>query len=173
MGACNTQAGCEAAAAAPATWTPAPTMNELESARMGCRGGAAAKAAVAESMGKDAADVTATDAAKYALDGAKSAGTDVFKTGVGTVEERFTKAKTDMAAKAGKKSGAACEDKLTWDDECMTAVDVRKAVDEGAGDCMVDAIAACVTANAGACKPSKASVKTAMKECTGYTDVSD
>merc|ERR1712166_218401 len=45
--------------------------------------------------------------------------------------------------------------------------------DEGSGDCMVDAIAACVTVDAGACKASKASVKTAVKECTGYTDVSD
>ena len=147
------------------------TENAATSARMACRGGTAAKTAMAEALGKSASDITATDAAKYAREGAKTAGTDVFKAGTGSTAEQFARALTDMAAAAGKKSGGDCDTASTWDKECLTAVDTRKAVDAGAQDCMADAISACLDDTTTTdCKPSTAAVKTAVKDCTGYTD---
>ena len=74
-------------------------------ARKDCRGGEAAKRAMAESLGKPVLDVTATDAAKYARDGAKEAGKEKMKTFAGTITEKLAVAKTEMAAAAGKLSG--------------------------------------------------------------------
>lgn len=74
-------------------------------ARKDCRGGEAAKRAMADALGKSVIDVTATDAAKYARDGAKYAGKEKMKTFTGTISEKLAAAKTEMAAAAGKISG--------------------------------------------------------------------
>ena len=74
-------------------------------ARKDCRGGEAAKRAMADALGKNVLDVTATDAAKYARDGAKYAGQEKMKVFAGTIDEKLAAAKTEMAAAAGKRSG--------------------------------------------------------------------
>merc|ERR1712195_433796 len=145
--------------------------------RMSCVGGPEAKKAMADALGKAAGDITKTDAAKFAQEGARTAGSDKMKTftGTGTDAEKLAQklgaARTDMAAAAGKKSGTACDDKDTYTPDCMTAVDAKKAIAVGAQDCMADAIAACITdtpdADCGLAGTNKAAIKAAVFECNG------
>ena len=79
--------------------------------RQGCVGGDDAIQAMADALGKGIGDISKTDAAKFAHEGAKTAGRDKMKTftGTGTDAEKLAQklgaARTDMAAAAGKKSG--------------------------------------------------------------------
>lgn len=73
--------------------------------RMSCVGGPQAKKAMADALGKAAGDITKTDAAKFAKEGAQTAGLDKMKTFAGTKLEKLAAARTDMAAAAGKISG--------------------------------------------------------------------
>ena len=79
--------------------------------RQGCVGGDDAIQAMADALGKGIGDITKTDAAKFAHEGAKTAGRDKMKTftGTGTDAEKLAQklgaARTDMAAAAGKKTG--------------------------------------------------------------------
>ena len=70
--------------------------------RMSCVGGPEAKKAMADALGKAAGDITKTDAAKFAKEGAQTAGLDKMKTFTGSLADKLTAAKTDMAAAAGK-----------------------------------------------------------------------
>merc|ERR1712195_184148 len=69
--------------------------------RMSCVGGPQAKKAMADALGKAAGDITKTDAAKFAKEGAQTAGLDKMKTFTGSLADKLTAAKTDMAAAAG------------------------------------------------------------------------
>ena len=75
--------------------------------RQGCVGGDDAIQAMADALGKASGDITKTDAAKFAKDGAKTAGLDKMKTFTGTKLEKLDAAKTDMAAAAGKISSTS------------------------------------------------------------------
>jgi hypothetical protein len=143
---------------------------DATAARKDCRGGEAAKTAMAETLGKSVLDVTTTDAVKYARDGAKEVGKEKMKTFSGTLSEKLTAAKTDMAAAVGKVS-----DCTTWTKECMTDVDAKKAITNGAQDCMTDAVAACVAdiETSTSCSYKSQSVKDAVFDCTGLTTMTD
>ena len=79
--------------------------------RQGCVGGDDAIQAMADALGKGIGDISKTDAAKFAHEGAKTAGRTKMKTftGTGTDAEKLAQklgaARTDMAAAAGKKTG--------------------------------------------------------------------
>ena len=75
--------------------------------RQECVGGDDAIQAMADALGKASGDITKTDAAKFAKDGAKTAGLDKMKTFTGTKLEKLDAAKTDMAAAAGKISSTS------------------------------------------------------------------
>merc|ERR1712166_700549 len=139
--------------------------------RMSCVGGPQAKKAMADALGKAAGDITKTDAAKFAKEGAQTAGLDKMKTFTGSLADKLTAAKTDMAAAAGKIIGGDCDIKGKYTADCMTAVDAKKAIAVGAQDCMADAIAACITdtpdADCGLAGTNKAAIKTAVFECNG------
>merc|ERR1712166_718871 len=139
--------------------------------RMSCVGGPEAKKAMADALGKAAGDITKTDAAKFAQEGARTAGSDKMKTFAGTFTEKLAAATTDMAAAAGKKSGGACDNKDTYTPDCMTEVDAKKAIAAGAQDCMANAVAACVAdtpnADCGLAGTNKAAIKAAVFECNG------
>ena len=143
---------------------------DATAARKDCRGGEAAKTAMAETLGKSVLDVTTTDAVKYARDGAKEVGKEKMKTYSGTLSEKLAAAKTDMAAAVGKVS-----DCTTWTKECMTDVDAKKAITNGAQDCMTDAVAACVAdiETSTSCSYKSQSVKDAVFDCTGLTAMTD
>merc|ERR1712166_954866 len=133
--------------------------------------------AMADALGKASGDITKTDAAKFAQEGARTAGSDKMKTFAGTFTEKLAAATTDMAAAAGKISSAACDNKDTYTPECMTKVDAKKAIAAGAQDCMADAVAACVAdtpaADCGLIGSNGAAIKAAVYECNGETSMSD
>merc|ERR1711865_627291 len=153
--------------------------------RQGCVGGDDAIQAMADALGKGIGDITKTDAAKFAHEGAKTAGSDKMKTFTGTgtdaqkLAQKLGAARTDMAAAAGKKRDAACDIAADYTPDCMTAVDAKKAIAVGAQDCMSAAIAACIAdtpnADCGLAGTNKAAIKIAVFECNGLdaTSMSD
>merc|ERR1712166_815216 len=153
--------------------------------RQGCVGGDDAIQAMADALGKGIGDISKTDAAKFAHEGAKTAGRDKMKTFTGTgtdaqkLAQKLGAARTDMAAAAGKKSDAACDIAADYTPDCMTAVDAKKAIAVGAQDCMSAAVAACIAdtpnADCGLTGTNKAAIKIAVFECNGLdaTSMSD
>merc|ERR1712195_1205 len=152
--------------------------------RMSCVGGPQAKKAMADALGKAAGDITKTDAAKFAKEGAQTAGLDKMKTFTGSLADKLTAAKTDMAAAAGKIIGGDCDIKGKYTADCMTAVDAKKAIAVGAQDCMADAVAACVANDVTGIDAGNtdcgfgdatngAAIKAAVLECNGEASMSD
>jgi hypothetical protein len=132
-----------------------------------CRKGAGAKDALADSLGIDKADITDTEVVKAARGGAKDAGKKGMKAGktVDTI-------KTEMAEASGKIADATCEAKATWTADCFTEIDARKMVQEGAGECLMDAMKSCLEVKDAASADTDCSakaLKTAVTECGGGT----
>jgi len=133
-----------------------------------CRTGDAAKKALAEAMGQDAADITDTDVVKATREGAKEAGVAAMKAG-----KTLTEARADIAATTGKLTGSACEAKATWTKDCLTDIDVKKMIEKEAGECMKTSIASCkqVAVDVAICGATSLAVKADLAECRGVSAV--
>ena len=133
-----------------------------------CRTGDAAKKALAEAMGRDAADITDTDVVKATREGAKEVGVAAIKAG-----KTLTEAGADIAAAIGKLTGSACEAKATWTKDCLTKIDVKKMIEKEAGECMKTSIASCkqVAVDVATCGATSLAVKADLDDCRGASAV--
>ena len=133
-----------------------------------CRTGDAAKKALAEAMGQDAADITDTDVVKATREGAKEAGVAAMKAG-----KTLTEAGADIAAAIGKLTGSTCEAKATWTKDCLTDIDVKKMIEKEAGECMKTSIASCkqVAVDVATCGATSLAVKADIADCRGASAV--